>query len=166
MSRTIAIVGIATAALGLTAFFTYPAFGQVPPARITAPTIPQSTAPVYVCRSSSADNGVNQSETINMYSVPAGKRLVIETISGWMSIAPGTSVMGYVSTKVGGQTAVTSCVFEPQGTDGGPPRFAFTHQVRLYAEAGSMVNFTMRRTDRTRTGSKTMSFTGYLEPAN
>ncbi len=128
------------------------AFQSVDPAALNA-----------VVRSSTSDHSpTSRSETGTIYTVPAGKRLVIETVSGRASVHSGTRIRGTLLTRSGGNTMATQLVFESQGADGTETRYVFTHSVRLYADAGTNVDFNFIRNSSESQGSKSYSFSGYL----
>ncbi len=153
------------ALLGAIALFIPASQGQTPAIKAPPSVSVPNTADIPICRSNTSDNGNQVSETGTLYTVPAGKRLVIETISARVATASGQSVIGNIGTRIGGQNASTNLLFVFQGNDGTQAKYAATHSVRLYAEAGSSVTFTTVRTDKNAVGNKNVSFTGYLEPA-
>jgi len=116
-----------------------------------------------VCRQRTSDHSpTSRQETGTLYTVPAGKRLVIETVSGRASVNSGTRIRATLHTRSGGFLMPTELIFESQGADGPETRWAFTHSVRLYADAGTNVDFTFIRNSSESQGSKSYSFSGYL----
>ncbi|MBI1756804.1 MAG: hypothetical protein HYR64_06830 [Fimbriimonas ginsengisoli] len=116
-----------------------------------------------VVKSSTTNNwGTQAIETVPLYTVPSGKRLVVETISGTAHGVTGLSLSTSFDTRLDGAWSYTGVVWQSQGTIGNMSRFAFNHPVRLYADGGTPVSFAIMRSDTSITGGRTIGFSGYL----
>ena len=128
-----------------------------------APAQAGSESPsVVISRSNTSDHGTAQSTTAPLYTVPAGKRLVIEVVTGRFAVLAGSFVTGNIRTTAGGNTATTEIIWVPQGTFARESRFASSQSVRLYADAGTQVSFFLARSTADQTGKITIGFSGYL----
>ena len=97
-------------------------------------------------------------------TVPKGKRLVIEYVSGEAFLPTGQKCLFSVITSLKGQTTGTRHYLEsaPYGKFGAPDYFRAAQLVRLYADPGTTV---MLRADRDLAGGDglaRMSLSGYL----
>jgi hypothetical protein len=108
-----------------------------------------------------------------IYTVPAGKRLVIEYASMRVCILPGQSATLEIATTVGGQSASHYLNGTPPaagpgtvaiGCNSGTPssEVATGQQVRIYADAGTGVVVTGSRNGNVGTASFHFSISGYL----
>lgn len=89
----------------------------------------------------------NDFSTESTRSVPAGKRLVIEFVSGEFTVGTG-QVVGFffVETTVNGQTATFTVPIQHTMTfSNGNEGFAASQQMRLYADPGTTVAFRLTR---------------------
>ena len=103
-----------------------------------------------------------------MYTVPAGKRLVIEFVSVRTFVDPGQKVFVEVGVS-DGQTsydinlAPTLVGKFPAGNSGlFGDRSAISQQTRLYANAGDTVHAFVQKNDDTGAGQANINVTGYL----
>jgi hypothetical protein len=95
--------------------------------------------------------------------VPPNKELVIETVSAEEDVPSGQGVVLLFDTQVNGNHALNRVALTPSGTFLGTQAvFVATHAVRLYADPGSTVVFTLQRSDITGQGSFGGVLTGYL----
>jgi hypothetical protein len=115
-----------------------------------------------VARSTTSDWGAATAGGFNMYTVPAGKRLVIENVSAQMRVLAGAFAVVSVHTTVGGNQAQAEVALAPQGTFGRESRFAATQNMRLYADPGTTVAISYARSVADTTGKLTLGFSGYL----
>lgn len=120
------------------------------------------TATGAVARSHSSDFGAALSSTGTIYTVPAGKRLVIENVSCMATVATGLHVSGSIGTRVGGTSSSCQTTFQLVGTGENYRRYSFNHPVRLYADPGTNVTFTTIRSGTSSQGGYTVGFSGYL----
>ena len=105
--------------------------------------------------------------TQNMYTVPAGKRLVVEQAASYCVLVPGgqgTLINADLLATTGGVTA--RFPLETKAASSLPPAFTSSLQiaadrVRMYADAGSTVQVAVGF-DRLVAGQCEMSGTGYL----
>ncbi len=108
----------------------------------------------------------------NIYTVPAGKRLVIEYASMAACMLPGQTVQSSVATNLGG-AYVTHFLNTPQPTAGpgssaigcnvAPSSLtAVGQQLRLYADAGTAVLAGADRTSNLGSSSFEFTISGYL----
>ncbi len=100
-----------------------------------------------VARATTADWGAATSSAVNMYTVPAGKRLVIENVSAHMRVLAG---------------AEAEVPMVPQGTFGRESHFSATQNMRLYADPNTAVTLSYSRSTTDTTGKVTLGFSGYL----
>ena len=83
------------------------------------------------------------------FTVPGGKRLVIEHVSILSAVPPGQKVLLIMNTQVEGQPADHFLLADFQGSFGGTDRFFVSQPIRVYADPGTSV---VIRTERTSTG--------------
>jgi hypothetical protein len=96
------------------------------------------------------------------FTVPANKRLVIETITIEGSTPAGDMLAMISVTSGGAGLLLHRLVLTPQGTFFGKRVFVGTHLVRLYANAGSRVNSQVLRSDTTGSAEVLFRISGYL----
>ncbi len=104
-----------------------------------------------------------QDETAVMYTVPAGKRLVIEFISVDV-LMDGSSADPDVriTSTLGGTAYSHTLALTPQNDD--YKNFGFSGMTKIYAEAGTNVTVTFQIYEpATAINSATVRFSGYLE---
>jgi hypothetical protein len=103
-----------------------------------------------------------------MYTVPAGKRLVIEFVSVRTFVDPGQKVFVDVGVSDGQTTydinlAPTLVGTFPAGNSGlFGDRSAISQQTRLYANAGDTVHAFVQKNDDAGAGQANLTVTGYL----
>jgi hypothetical protein len=146
------LVGLAALMAALALWPTY-AMAQSPvdPAALNA-----------VARLNTSDWGTATTVSVNMYTVPSGKRLVIENVFAHMRVLAGAFALVSVRTTVGGNAAGAEVPLAPQGTFGRESHFAATQNMRLYADPGTTVTITYARSVTDATGKATFGFSGYL----
>ena len=76
------------------------------------------------------------------YTVPAGKLLVIEYVSGSPSIRDGTLVESILTTTVGGVTLDHQFTLTQTYDSNGAKGYSFSQPTRLYADSGTAVRAT------------------------
>ena len=85
-------------------------------------------------------------QTDNQLVAPAGKRLVIETVTAQAFVPTGQRLLAQISIASGGGTfAQHNLVLASQGGFDLLDYFAATEAVRLYADQGSLVQFRLTR---------------------
>jgi hypothetical protein len=102
------------------------------------------------------------------FSVPAGKRLVIECVTARTDVFPGQETEVFVTTTVGGQPVSHVVPGAIQKLDFAPGQYDETvsaQLVRFYADAGSTVGVGMRRNLSTNDAGGNVTISGYLLPA-
>lgn len=83
---------------------------------------------------------------ITLGTVPAGKRLVIEHVSVDASVPVGQNLLSALKIFSGGKSAVHPLITLKQGIDvSNQQRFVTSQQVRLYADAGSILILRLER---------------------
>jgi hypothetical protein len=134
------------------------------PTRIAAPAAPaiDPRALTAVARSETSDFGAAMASTQTLYTVPAKKRLVVENVSCMATTAPGIHLSSSLGSRLGPNNCSTQAVFELVGSTETYRRFAFNQNVRIYAEAGTNLTFTILRSGASSQGGYTIGFSGYL----
>jgi hypothetical protein len=104
-------------------------------------------------------------QTDNQIAVPAGKRLVIETVTVQAFVPAGQKLLAQINLVGGGTFAQHNLMLTPQGGFNFDllDYFAATESMRLYADQGSAVPFSLTRSSSDANfwgGSYTVS--GYL----
>jgi hypothetical protein len=94
------------------------------------------------------------------FSVPSGKRLVIEHVSAIAHDLGQHPTMFRVTTFAGGQQVIHFLVSSSQGESG--RQFVASQQMRIYADPGTGVVVGADREFNTGTGTATISVSGYL----
>lgn len=100
------------------------------------------------------------------YTVPAGKRLVIEFISFQSRIPIGQRPEPFgLNTKVGGETGfyVFPVSFAFEDTNIGLDTYVASSPTRIYCDPGQSLIFRLGRTANDGTASAFFTFSGYLE---
>ena len=106
-----------------------------------------------------------------MFTVPAGKLLVIEYVSVHAFMPAGQKIRGFiyaVDSPPGGDDPLNpnyALVFSPQGgpfQPGSTDLFVVGQPMRLYAEAGKQIQALFARSDDSGTGVLAVDFCGYL----
>jgi hypothetical protein len=146
------LAGLAAVMAALTLSPTYTlAQGPVDPAALNA-----------VARTNTSDWGAATSAAFNVYTVPAGKRLVIENVSAHIRVLTGAFVVVRVNTSVGGAFSEAEVPLVFQGTFGREAHFSATQNMRLYADPNTAVTISYFRSTTDTTGKVTLGFSGYL----
>ena len=104
----------------------------------------------------------NDSKTV--FTVPAGKRLIIETITA-RAVLEGVDTPNIIDvlTTVGNKLAFHELLVTKQGqTLTGGSAFVGTHYVRAYADPGTDVVFRFSRSDITKDGAAAVTISGYF----
>ena len=115
-----------------------------------------------VARLTTSDWGTSTFVSTNIYTVPAGKRLVIENVVAHMRVLAGAFVTLSVRTTVGGNAAGAEIILAPQGTFGRESHFSATQNMRLYADPNTAVTISYARSVTDATGKVVFGFSGYL----
>ncbi len=102
-----------------------------------------------------------------IYTVPAGKRLVVEYVSTYMVIPVGSGAFANITTEVGGTTARHYLPMTEQTTyDAGTTEVSVGQQLtRLYADPGTTVVYEVHRNTGSLNTETEISFSGYLVDA-
>ena len=101
-----------------------------------------------------------------MYSVPAGKRLVIEYADAWCE-SPKNVFNAEVITGIAGVPIPYNLTVVNEGLDElGTPFFAVAQPLRAYADPSTNVDMLFASTDTTGSTHCVGGFSGYLEPSN
>ncbi len=159
MSRITTKRGLVSGLAGLAAVM---AALALPPTYALAQSPVDLAALNAVARATTADWGAATSSAVNMYTVPAGKRLVIENVSAHMRVLAGAFVRVSVHTSVGGAASEAEVPMVPQGTFGRESHFSATQNMRLYADPNTAVTLSYSRSTTDTTGKVTLGFSGYL----
>jgi hypothetical protein len=99
------------------------------------------------------------------FTVPAGKRLVIETISGQIFVPTGQQVTITVGAQVGGSEAFYFLPFDSKLANDPPNNDTYigTFSVRIYADAGNSVFLDVHRSSSQGDAQfGIVTFSGYL----
>ena len=99
-----------------------------------------------------------------VFVVPAGKRLVIESVSARVAVAPtdSVSVLNFI-TSVQGFGAFQEIQVSRQGSDlNGNPIYVGTHAVRAYADPNTDVQVQFGRSNITNSASAVITLVGHL----
>jgi hypothetical protein len=138
----------------------------VPP----VPDKPTEIQPVSIV--ASEDFGANEfANSLAVYTVPAGKRLVIQYVSGEAGLPAGQAITRQIvgvsdpSQPLNDLSDVflpTSSSVPCTGGCGGDQALVINQAVTLYAEAGQQINLSVARNGSTGTGFVLMDVIGYL----
>lgn len=104
------------------------------------------------------------SESVS-FTVPVGKRLVVEQASASASMPTGQKVTVNVATTGGGLNGRAWLALAAQGAISGSDRYAAAEPLRMYADSGTAVTFQAARSDASATASLNFSIAGYLVEA-
>ena len=97
------------------------------------------------------------------YSVPAGKRLVVEYASAWAYLPPaGQTMFVRITTTVGGSEAFHTLALQKREDYGVLKQFEGAHLVRLYADPATTVHVAAGRQPGADMASCTVTLSGYL----
>lgn len=101
------------------------------------------------------------------YTVPTGKRLVIEFLDGFCFV-PSSSNIDLISLNVttGGASIFRNFAALRQALPDTTARFDLAQPLRLYADPGTEVIPGFQTDDSTGSAGCNIQFSGYLEPAN
>ena len=105
---------------------------------------------------------IGGASSTTILTVPAGKRLVIETVSGNMNILNGQKFLALsVGTTGGGSASQLSHYFTPifTGTQGSFDFYSFNHSVRIYADP--QTNVVLSRNTTSSNVSVSVTISGY-----
>jgi hypothetical protein len=109
-------------------------------------------------------NGLDGSVNISgsAYQVPAGKRLVIEQITGSVSLPTPLFVTCFVFVTSGGNTTRHFLRFDPPIIDNSFGNFYATLPVRIYADPGTNVVLGLARSGSSGAWTGFLTASGYL----
>ncbi len=88
-----------------------------------------------------------QQYDLGAFTVPAGRRLVIEQVTVDGFTAPAGRLLASVKTSVGGALAQHNLVMQEQGTFNGAAFLVASQRVRLYADPGTDVEVYILQSD-------------------
>ena len=109
-------------------------------------------------------DGSEFNETVS-FTVPAGKRLVIETVSANAAMPTGQKAIINVATVGGGQNGRAWLALAEQGNVSGLDRYAVAQSLRMYADPLTTVAFQVVRSGAASTASFNFSVAGYYVDA-
>lgn len=97
------------------------------------------------------------------YSVPSGKRLVVEYASAWAYLpATGQTMFVRMTTTAGGSSAFHTLALQKREDYGVLKQFEGAHLVRLYADPATTVRVSVGRVPAVGTANCTVTLSGYL----
>ncbi len=99
-----------------------------------------------------------------IYSVPANRRLVMEYASAGCSLPAGQAITVNFVIGLGGSYAYPSLQSSFPAPPGAKTNAAIGQPVRLYADPGTNVGWSLARTDNSGIASCGIQFSGYLTP--
>ena len=104
---------------------------------------------------------IGGASSTTILTVPAGKRLVIETVSGNMNILNGQKFLALSIGTTGGSASQLSHYFTPifTGTQGSFDFYSFNHSVRIYADP--QTNVVLSRNTTSSNVSVSVTISGY-----
>jgi hypothetical protein len=99
-----------------------------------------------------------------IFTVPAGKRFIIETVSAHAELAPvDTPHRIEVITQLGNKTVFHRILVSRQGMDlNGQNVFVGTHYIRAYADPGTDVEFEFSHSNAANNASASITISGYF----
>ena len=97
-----------------------------------------------------------------LFTVPAGKRLVIEYASYWASVGAGDLPFIQIMAAVGGPTIFYAVPVSKVGAQGGGDFFSGAQNLRVYANPGTDVTIQFDRNLSATPATGRMAFSGYL----
>lgn len=104
--------------------------------------------------------------TSAMFTVPAGKRLVIETVSLLVTLPFGQIVESFtITTSVNGQMIDCGLFPSPIPQSGSRSIYGITQPLKIYADAGTQVTASIFRGFASQDGGFNLSISGYLVDA-
>lgn len=121
-----------------------------------------------IFQESRIENNLNDEVKVFTYSVPLGKRLVIEFASIRANVGHGEKVQAFVRGGNGFQDAIHPIIMNFQMAVGSHDLFVGAQPMKLYAEPGTTVEVLISRRDAANTGAVSLnanvdsSISGYL----
>jgi hypothetical protein len=97
-----------------------------------------------------------------LFTVPQGKRLVVQTVSVLASLPNGQQVTASDITTNQSPGFIFAIPLQLQGTNGGGDNYGATVPVRAYVNAGNVLQLLLQRNGSTGSAFITASFSGYL----
>ncbi|MGH3714459.1 MAG: hypothetical protein ACRDT4_13500 [Micromonosporaceae bacterium] len=145
---TLTIMGVLVLVLGLTFTPAGPAVAeQMKPLLTEIVNTPDKPVPVRdVDANGRHAVAANASVTTNagpktILTVPAGKRLVIETVTVLAALPDGLKPRGLLRVVTDGTNVLHTIALRPGGSGDGSVIYDSTHAIRLYADPGTDVSF-------------------------
>jgi hypothetical protein len=157
------------AALGL--FLSAPVLAQMPPRPVFITDQPVATQPskepVAFFSVLTFETGAVAVSDIGIFTVPEGRRLVLEYVSVDSSPTACTfDMFTGLSLTTGGLSLGHDLPVAPSyPSNNGFRRSRMATPVKLYGDPGSSVNVLLNRSDTTCSSVMTLNFSGYLEDA-
>lgn len=111
-----------------------------------------------------ANLDVSEGAAVRTFSVPAGRRLVIEHMSCEAAVPPGQRAMCHFITTVGGTEAFHLVVMSEQGNFVGSDQFRASQAIRTYADPETLVRLVGQRNEGGGTAILDFTISGYLVP--
>jgi hypothetical protein len=102
--------------------------------------------------------------TVNLVTVPAGKRLVIEFVTVTAQVPPGQRIAAF--NLFAGAGIYSLLVNEQPTTVSGDAIFRAAQQLRLYADPNTQVQMFIARSSTAGIGQYQVALSGYFEDAN
>lgn len=96
------------------------------------------------------------------FSVPVGKRFVVEQVSASAAMPTGQKVTVNLATTGGGLNGRAWLALAAQGAVSGLDRYTSTQPLRMYADPSTAVTFQASRSDNSSPATLNFSVTGYL----
>ena len=107
---------------------------------------------------------LNESFSSNPYTVPAGKRLVVDTTSVFCTVPSGQKIINPVLfSNVGGNPNYTGFRQALEGANGGADSYTLAQNGIAYADPGSSLNFQILRNANSGSASCGVWMQGHLE---
>ncbi len=107
-------------------------------------------------------------QAVTVFSVPAGKRLVVEHVSAFLGVPDGQKVLFGIATRLGGMLEIHSLVAQEQGVFpqvlglGAKATFVASQPSRFYADSSTEVIVSVARTSTTGTAAGSMVVSGHF----
>ena len=107
---------------------------------------------------------LNSGTTTTIFTVPEGKRFILETVSAHVELDPvDTPHRVVVLTQLGNKPVFHEILVSRQGLDlNGQSVFVGTHYMRAYADPGTEVKFQFSRSNTTKSASAEVTISGYF----
>ena len=111
------------------------------------------------------DNSINDGNRLKLYTVPAGKRLVIDSLSGFAQVPSSQSVTGVISTNVVNNTAANNIwlAYQLVSPNTGVDLHQFAMVTVAYSDPGSQLQFGCGRNSTSGSGVCEIEVFGHLE---